>query len=342
MARVSLRTIAEKVGCSRSTVSYALKNHPSISPAMRKKIRAVAEELGWTRNRELAEHMSLVRKTLSEQDLPSLALVINKSEAELEREYAPRLQLQGAYEYAVKRGYSVHTFNLAEAPMPADKLAETLAVRGIQGIIFIATVAPAIPVDYLKVGKAFSCAVVGVRYLDVPFHVAIPDQKSAARNSIKKLLDMGYRRPGVVLPRELDRTLDWGFGGGAFAGLNAVAEAERVPLLHVGKAESGIPDYAKAEILEWIRQHQPDALLTTDGRKLPEILRQARAKRIRGIPVFALDLSDHKGVAGGIDEQHLEVGKAGVELVVAQMHRRDKGVPAVQQAVLIEGKWKVF
>ncbi|NJN64983.1 MAG: LacI family transcriptional regulator [Acidobacteria bacterium] len=47
MAGVTLRQIADQIGCSRSTVSYALKNNPNISPGRcATGCTKVAEELG--------------------------------------------------------------------------------------------------------------------------------------------------------------------------------------------------------------------------------------------------------------------------------------------------------
>lgn len=112
MPRVTLREIAEKAGCSRSTVSYALRNSPNISRGLRDKIIGVAEGLGWTPDAELARQMSLVRQTLVKTDLPHLAIVINKPKRHLERELAPTHQLSGAVAYAERMGYKADIFNL--------------------------------------------------------------------------------------------------------------------------------------------------------------------------------------------------------------------------------------
>lgn len=47
---ISLKDLAKELGVSISTVSRALKDHPDISPAMTKKIKALAEERNYTPN----------------------------------------------------------------------------------------------------------------------------------------------------------------------------------------------------------------------------------------------------------------------------------------------------
>ena len=339
MPLVSLREIAEKVGCSRSTVSYALKNHPSISAKMRDRIKKVAEDLGWHPNAELAQHMSLVRNTLSASSLPNLAIIINMSNRDLNLGFAPRYQLKGAMDYAEKRGYSVNVFNLVEQPLSASRLKSILKARGIQGIIYIGTVAPGIPLEYLVMGHDFSCAVVGVRHMEVPFHMTLPDWTSTARLAILNVLRLGYKRPGVIVPKELDRALGWGFSSGVVAGMMDVQEKHRLPVLLVGEDESKIPEYERDRCVEWIQENRPDAILTTDCREMPIILDDARLARRKRPPIYSLSWNKEQPVDGGIDERHVEVGRAAVDLVVAQLHRRESGIPEVQQAVLIEGIW---
>jgi hypothetical protein len=41
----------------------------------------------------------------------------------------------------------------------------------------------------------------------------------------------------------------------------------------------------------------------------------------------------------GIDQKSDLVGAAAVDLVVDQLHRNERGVPALQKLVLIEGVW---
>src|SRR5471032_574858 len=47
LKRVTLRDLAKKIGVSHTTVSLALRNHPSINPARRQQIKRLAEKEGY-------------------------------------------------------------------------------------------------------------------------------------------------------------------------------------------------------------------------------------------------------------------------------------------------------
>lgn len=51
MSRATIKDLAKKLGVSPSTISRALSDHPDISENMKEKVRLVAEELNYTKNR---------------------------------------------------------------------------------------------------------------------------------------------------------------------------------------------------------------------------------------------------------------------------------------------------
>jgi LacI family transcriptional regulator len=339
MAGVTLRQIAELAGCSRSTVSYALNNNPNISPETRDRVLKAAEQLGWRPDAELARQMALVRGSVIKTDLPKIAIVLKKPREMLANEATPRLQLIGARDYADRMGYSPDIFNLAEEPLTARRLREILVARGVQGIVFIATVNPQLPEEYFEIGSDFACAIAGVRYPNLPFHVVINDFLSTGRTSVLEVLKAGSRRPVAILPRGLDRTLGYGYTGGLSTGLIDVPVANRLPILYAGEGNS-IPEEDFKWLKPWIRENRPDAVLSTDvagGRKL---LGEMREREGLEIPFFSLDWSPGQDADGGIDSRQHEVGRAAVDVVVAQLHRGESGIPDVQRVIQIEGVWR--
>ena len=67
---ITLDDIASRLDVSRVTVSKALRGHPDISPAMTKKVQAVAGELGYTPN--------VFARSLSSRRSNMLGLVVPK------------------------------------------------------------------------------------------------------------------------------------------------------------------------------------------------------------------------------------------------------------------------
>src|SRR4051812_24015780 len=73
--RISLRTLARIAGVSVSTASRALHNHPVISLAVRKKLKALARRQGYTINPLVAQVYSEARSGRGFQHLGTLAYI---------------------------------------------------------------------------------------------------------------------------------------------------------------------------------------------------------------------------------------------------------------------------
>lgn len=336
---LSLRVIAAKLKCSRATVSYALRNQTSISEETRIKVQTVARQLGWRPDAELARVLSLVRTT-GRHSSPNLAIVFNKPPSELVEQHTPRKHLWGAKRRAIDLGYILETFNLAEHMLSPARLRGVLRARGVQGVVYLATTDTNTTLDpaYMEFGKDFACSVLGVWYPDPPFHVAISNLHVSGQLAMKRLLAAGFRRPGAVLPTGLDRALAWSFGGGIQAGSFEQPPGDRVPICYAGHTENYIPDYSFPDIEDWMQRYRPDVIVTADMRKIHKFLQQ-RPGRDRGIRVCDLDY--HKGFTPdfGVDQRNEAVGAAAVDLVVAQLHRGEIGIPPIRRTLQIEGVW---
>lgn len=175
MSEISLRQIAERLGCSRSTVSYALRNSPGCSEKTRQRVLEVAKELGWRPDAELNLQMASIRQVTVRKRSPTLAVVMNLGSEQLGINVAPSLQLEGIRTRAHELGFELDEFSLVDHPLSPKRLQGILNARGIKGIVFLASLFPSLPLEYLKVGVDFTCAVSGVRYPSVPFHVTVPD-----------------------------------------------------------------------------------------------------------------------------------------------------------------------
>src|SRR3954467_6338095 len=76
--RVSLRTIADEAKTSRMTVSLALRGHPSISAAQRKRVQKLARRLGYTPNPIVTNLMGMLRAATHTKTTISIAIVTNQ------------------------------------------------------------------------------------------------------------------------------------------------------------------------------------------------------------------------------------------------------------------------
>lgn len=102
-ARVTLADVARHAGVSASTVSRVMADHPSISPATRTRVRAVAEELGLVVNTEA--------KQLSTGRSETLGLVV----PDLQDPFHADI-VKGAQRYARANGYLLYVSNTNQEP----------------------------------------------------------------------------------------------------------------------------------------------------------------------------------------------------------------------------------
>ncbi len=342
MPPVTLREIAERIGCTRATVSYALRNHPQISAATRRRVQAAARRLGWAPDAELTRQMALVRARTRQSTGPSLAIIVNRSNRQLAVEWCPRLQLIGARRRAAELGYHADVFNLIEAPLAPARLAGILSARGVRGVIFIGTTGQEhLPPAILQIGKKFASAVTGVTFSEPPFHAAVNDIPTAARFALLELARLGFRRPGTVLPNGLDLILRREFSGGIAGGFQDLPDSARVEICFVGRDANYLPEEDYARVHGWLRRNRPDALLTTDVHNLAACL-QGADRAHRALPIFALDwVPELELAAGGVDARAEDVGESAVDLVVDQINRGEFGLPRIQKVVKIESGWRL-
>jgi DNA-binding LacI/PurR family transcriptional regulator len=73
--RVSLRDVAEKAKVTRMTVSLALRGHPSLPEASRRRIQAIARELGHRRDPVVSDLMSKLRRVTLRSNAEVIAIV---------------------------------------------------------------------------------------------------------------------------------------------------------------------------------------------------------------------------------------------------------------------------
>jgi DNA-binding LacI/PurR family transcriptional regulator len=148
----------------------------------------------------------------------------------------------------------------------------------------------------------------------------------------RKLRARGFGRIGIVLSPAMHERVEQKWLGAFAAEQVAWPKADRVPplLADVGDA---------ARFAAWFRRWSPDVVLLAEphveawieGTGGGEAKRPAVAwlRRIESMPrkTFAIDTRPDK------------MGAAAVELVVAQIHRNERGSPETPHTLLLDGVW---
>ena len=182
---VTLQHIGDKLGLSRTTISLALRNHPRISDATKKRIAATASKLGYEPD-QVARTLATGRSNLIGVVVPNIA------------DHVYSEVFRGIEESAQLAGYHVLLSNGSyEAANTAGRLSDMMKLK-IAGIIaappFQSESLPAAPL-WKEIKKSGFPFVLLNRELDPPiFHQVTIDNKGGIRLAMEMLSSLGHKR----------------------------------------------------------------------------------------------------------------------------------------------------
>lgn len=331
---VNLNDIALAAGVSRSTVSLALKNHPRISEPVRRKIQALAREMGYRVNPLVAALMEARRrgKTAGEQ---VIAYITNyptrwgwRPPDHDRPDYFP-----GAARRAQELGFRLEHFWLGEPGMSSKRFCEILSNRAIHGAI-IGRLPPGLDTIDLQWDR-FSCVAVGRTLRKPRLHYVTEDHHAGAVLAMRRLRALGYRRIGFVFsePDDSPEVGDRWIGGYLREQLRLNAADRLPPFLFKENV-----DHPKA-FGAWLKRGQPDAILVPQAAPVFSWIKSLgkRAPKNLGIATLVNDHLDRHWA--GIHSCPAQIGALAVDMVVGMMSRCERGLPATPHEVLLCGEW---
>ncbi|MEU6370395.1 LacI family DNA-binding transcriptional regulator [Streptomyces sp. NPDC046931] len=177
--RVSLRDVAERAGVSIKTVSNVVNNHPHVTPAMRARVQAAIDQLGYRPNLT-ARHLRKGRTGIIALAVPELG---NPYFAELAG--------------AVIDAAAEHEFTVLLDHTRGEREQEILVSQGFRGGVIDGLILSPLTLEAEDLrGRSGDVPLVllGEREYGLPFdHIAI-DNVAAARCAVRHLLGRGRTR----------------------------------------------------------------------------------------------------------------------------------------------------
>lgn len=333
-AKITLGTIATEAKVSRMTVSLALRNSPEISRTTTRRIRALAQRLGYTPDPELSNLMAKLRSSSHGRAPVTIALITNEDEGTTWRNFFTHVgYFEGAQTQAKAQGYGVEEFRLYSDGMSEARLSQVLAARGIEGAIILPFInrAPTLGLDFEW--ARFSIVTCGYSLQQPALHRSCAAHMRGVMEVCRQLHALGYRRLGLALDRDQDRRAGHNWTAGFLAANQILPDVRRIPI-YCPEAQT------ERTFREWFRRHRPDAVvhIRREGDILPWIER-CGARVPNDVGYAFLDLWPSMPHLSGLNQQADQVGAAAFDLVSTSIRHNERGLPAAPKIVLSEGRW---
>lgn len=322
-----MQDIAERAGVSRMTVSLALRNDPQLPEKTRNRIQALAQEMDYRPNPLVNALMRSIRERRGVSSGVTVAVVAHE-----ELRASPLISrfLEGAQSRAKQLGCRSDLFWIGNNSTHPQQLNRILRSRGISGLVVSPLDKPGQTLDLDW--EQFACAAVGYSLAEPSLHRAVNHQLHSIRLAFRRLYERGYKRVGFAMMKSNDERVDHNWLAGFLVHQHLFPTGEPpIPMLLTDQ-------FTEANFAEWFLTHRPDAVVGGPHYVL-DWLTNLKLKIPSQVAFAHLNHDPVLGDFAGINQNSALVGAAAVDLVVNQLQRNERGIPALPKLVLIKGTW---
>lgn len=328
--RPTIRSLAEALGVSRTTVSEALRNHPRVRPETRERIQRLARESGYRFNPLASSLLSDVRRKRLGSFQGVLAAIGQEEPARVPFPGAYwRDLLQGATDRGLELGFKLEHFVVEQRRLSVARLDTILRTRGIRGVLIMpAWHTP----DFRQLSWPGLTGVYADYLMDRPGLASVcPDHPRGMELAMTQLRELGYRRPGLVLLEQESTRLHNRWLAAFLAFRHLTPEIQTVPPLFLPAMN--------AEIFKrWFREHQPDVVVGHRAEMIAWMQEcGARVPETHGFCCLNLGLNAEP--CAGLDQRPYNVGVRAIELVISQIHQNTYGIPELPSNTTVPMRW---
>lgn len=345
--RVTLSDIAQKAGVHVTTVSLAMRNHPRLPESTRRRIQALAKEMGYTPDPLLRALVAYRGGVIERRNTPTLAYVTNWSTQWGWKNVTAHPDFYaGALAKATELGYKLEHFWLREEGMSQERLGQILYSRGINGIIIASHGREMGDVLDFK-WENFSAVKIDYFPHKPALHNVTNNQCDIIRLAMQKVMEAGYRRIGFVMHRGWDHGVDHLWTAGYLCEQQKLGAAEQIPAhlfpepepIERWLNESGSELLPDAKTFQaWFKKHRPEVIISKASFVLP-LLKQLGLSVPRDVAFVDVFLEDFSGKVAGVKQNHTTVGALAVEILAGQLQHHKYGVPEIPTTTFVEGTW---
>lgn len=326
---LTIRSLATRLRLSAMTVSRALRNAPGVGAATRKLVLDAAKNRGYRPDPSLAvlnAYRNGKRHLLPHE---TIAYLTNFPTADEWRRVGTfQRYFHGTQARAAELGYKLEHFWLGEPQLTERRASQILINRGVRGLIVgpLDRSGSSLELDW----NEFTAVALG-RSLLAPLLTTVSTHHfQSVEVAWQEAWARGYRRIGLVLTAEEDtRTV------GTLRASHLLQQQR-----HGGTALPVLitPDFSTPAMVRWTEKHQPDVILSSSHRDF-ELLLASRGPTARGKAFLNLNVNPRSDMCG-VDQGHEKAGEHAMTTLHLKLIRREIGIPARRELVLIDSVWK--
>ncbi len=335
--RPTLKDVARETGYHITTISLALRGHPSIPETTRKLIAETAQRMGYQRN---PVFHALSRFRLQGRvcaPAPRIAYLENFGAGSgIAR--APHLQvfLEGARRQAELLGYELEVLAVGEDDHDARSLRQYLRAQNIAGVVL-----GAFRPGYAELAMnwdAYAVAKIHSRHTEPDVTVVGNDQLREVRQAFRQVAALGYQRIGLAVGRADEDSGGHRHTAGYLMESDSIPRDRQVPPLI-------FPYYSDFTTLSgmigrWVRRHRIDMVLC-NWVSIQEMLESQGLRVPRDVACASLCLCGPAPAnLAGIRPNLLLVGERAVSIVVTQLKSGQLGPPAIPSSIYVQSTWQ--
>lgn len=331
----TIKDVARAAGVHFTTVSMALRGHPSIPAATRDRIVAVAGRIGYRRDEVFSALSNRRSRAVGSRYVPRMAYVANRSPEEgfFDRPHN-RMLVEGARKQAETLGYQFELLFVDKGHHDSATLYRHLKNEGISGLI-IGAFEPARRTFELNWSE-FCVVKVDSRHMPPPVTFVSTDQVAGVRVAFQRMKALGYKRIGLAIGIEDEEsTDDMHLSGFLLERSTSPASTSVPPLLFPRGANQTV---AIPLLRKWISEYDVDSVIC-NWTNIRPMLGAAGYRCPEDIACACLCLRRrNRSVAGVVSNMGL-VGERVAGLLATLMRTERRGIPELATATLVNGIW---
>lgn len=342
--RVTMSDVAKEARVHTTTVSLALRNHPSIPESTRDRIKALAEKMGYRPDPALSSLMASRRNPRGHKGSPPLAYLTHwDTKWGWKENRAHARFFEGAAAKAGQLGYKLDHFWLGEPNLSHQRMSEILSTRGIHGVV-VASHLPESDEPLILDWANLSAVKIDYYPHSPELHTVTNDHRAVIQLTVRRAIEAGYKRIGFIMPRWWDNFADRAWSAGFLAEQQMLDPKDWIPILFFSELDGEREGPETREKVapstafrRWFKRYRPEVIISKEQFVKPR-LEELGLSVPRDIAFIEIYL-DPDGSTAGVRHNCDRVGELAVEILAGQMLQNMYGVPAFPTTTLVEGSW---